>query len=194
MVSTGKYDFNFPMVTKFDDTEQEEKVKEEFVEFYYSKPKDEEDKVVEALDLIHAVETWLRMECTEEEIVNAYMKVFVKNALRGYYDIEKDDRDQTVREMVWNNDDDEDDEEYAGYYKHHGCLSTDEKQTMVGDVIKPYVDSYQLHAVMTMVKYIDRMGEKPGEEAERAAFKAADYAYRAITGEWINELEDGKCE
>lgn len=186
MISKGKYDFNFPMITKFDNIDQKKKVDEEFIEFCCSM--DKKEQAIEALDLIHAIETWLRMECTDEEIDRAYADVIVKNDARHYYDNVDFLYRNDVKEKVWTNDDE--DEEYAGYYKHHGCLSTDEKQAMVGDVIKPYVDSYQLHAVMTMVKYIDRMGEKPGEEAERAAFKAADYAYRAITGEWLNELED----
>lgn len=189
MVSTGRYDFNFPSVTKTNGTEgQEQKIREEFLEFYYFESDNKDDKIMEALDLIHAVETWLRMECTEEEVANAYQKVFVKNALRGYYDVEKAVRDKAIKELIWNNDDD-DDEEYAGYYKHHGNLSTSDKQSMIGEAIKPYVDSYQLHAIMTMVKYVDRMGEKPGEEAERAAYKAADYAYKAMTGQWLNEVE-----
>lgn len=184
MISTGRYDFNFPMITKNNHLDQVEKIKEEYMEFLYL-GNDREERIMEALDLIHAVETWLRMECTDDEIDSAYEDVIAKNDARHYYDV--------IKEKIWNNDDEDDDEEYAGYYKHHGCLSTDEKQSMIGDVLKPYVDSYQLHAVMTMVKYVDRMGEKPGEEAERAAYKAADYAYRAIAGEWLNELEDDKC-
>lgn len=44
---------------------------------------------MELLDIIHAVETALRMEYTEEEIEELKAKVIEKNANRGYYKVVK---------------------------------------------------------------------------------------------------------
>ena len=44
---------------------------------------------MELLDIIHAVETALRMEYTEEEVEELRAKVIEKNGNRGYYKVAK---------------------------------------------------------------------------------------------------------
>lgn len=66
--------------------EQGQKVIEEALEcFDEAKKGDRDAMLLECLDTIHACETMLRRNYTEEEVKGGIAKVFAKNWKRGYY-------------------------------------------------------------------------------------------------------------
>ena len=78
--------------------EQMEKIKTEWKEAksaeirYRCNGKERIEKTalgMELLDIIHATETALRMDYTEEEVEELRTKVIEKNATRGYYQVSK---------------------------------------------------------------------------------------------------------
>lgn len=66
--------------------EQGQKIIEEAVEcFEEAKKGDKDAMLIECLDVIHAAETMLRRNYTEEEVRGGISKVFGKNWKRGFY-------------------------------------------------------------------------------------------------------------
>lgn len=94
--------YRFPAMAKLDEikrSDQFEKIKEEFYEVkeaYYSlcmlgmfnqgKAKYQIEYGMELMDVIHATETALRIEFTDQEIDELQRLVIAKNDERGYYD------------------------------------------------------------------------------------------------------------
>jgi len=79
--------YNFPEIKKGDHDgvlNQIYKIKEEVFEFQNSKGYERD---LEALDILHAVETFLRwhFEGREDEVDELTKEVIDKNAVRGYY-------------------------------------------------------------------------------------------------------------
>ena len=68
-----------------------------------------------------------------------------------------------------------------------GAMETVDKQEMVEAFLELRLNAMRIHYLLTALKYFDRMGLK--DEAERDAYKCADYLCRAVTGEWL-EVED----
>ena len=68
-----------------------------------------------------------------------------------------------------------------------GVMETVDKQEMVEAFLELRLNAMRIHYLLTALKYFDRIGLK--DEAERDAYKCADYLCRAVTGEW---LEDGE--
>ena len=68
-----------------------------------------------------------------------------------------------------------------------GVMETVDIQEMVEAFLELRLNAMRIHYLLTALKYFDRMGLK--DEAERDAYKCADYLCRAVTGEW---LEDGE--
>ena len=64
-----------------------------------------------------------------------------------------------------------------------GAMETVDKQAAVAKHLGD-LDHMTVHFLLTAIKYVDRMGLK--DDAEKDAFKAADYLHRAVTGEWLN--------
>lgn len=59
-------------------------------------------------------------------------------------------------------------------------VETIEKMELMADLCSDYLNSVQVGCVYMATKYIDRMGEKDGEPAEKDAAKARDYLVRAM--------------
>lgn len=89
--------YRFPAMAKLDEfnsREQMQKIKSEFreatrAEINYRCCHDDverENYGTELMDIIHATETALRMEFSDEEIDELQRLVIAKNAERGYYD------------------------------------------------------------------------------------------------------------
>lgn len=69
------------------------------------------------------------------------------------------------------------------------AIETCEKQDMIADILQGSgMDAKRIHAAMTAIKYVDRLGEK--DAIEKDAYKAADYLHRFATGKWIGEVHD----
>lgn len=67
--------------------EQGKKIIEESVEcFEEAKKGDREAMLIECLDVIHAAETMLRRNYTEQEVMEGWAAVYRKNKMRGFYD------------------------------------------------------------------------------------------------------------
>lgn len=75
----------------------------------------------------------------------------------------------------------------TSYYKK-GCVCTGDKQKAIANELeKAGMSAWRIGHIMTFIKYIDRMGEKPGEPFEKDAYKAADYVFCAMNGKWMKE-------
>ena len=70
-----------------------------------------------------------------------------------------------------------------------GAMETVEKQEMVEGYLELRLNAMRIHYLLTALKYFDRMGLK--DNAEKDAYKCADYMCRAVTGEW---LEGGEVD
>lgn len=69
-----------------------------------------------------------------------------------------------------------------------GAMETVDKQEMVEEFLERRLNAMRIHYLLTALKYFDRMGLK--DNAEKDAYKCADYLCRAVTGEWL-EVDDG---
>ena len=68
-----------------------------------------------------------------------------------------------------------------------GAMETVEKQEMVETFLERRLNAMRIHYLLTALKYFDRMGLK--DNAEKDAYKCADYLCRAVTGEWLDDEE-----
>lgn len=75
-----------------------------------------------------------------------------------------------------------------------GALETVEKQEMVEAALERSINPMRIHYLLTALKYFDRMGLKAGAEANKDAYKCADYLCRAVTGEWLSDAEGGPSD
>lgn len=64
-----------------------------------------------------------------------------------------------------------------------GAMETVEKQEMVEGYLELRLNAMRIHYLLTALKYFDRMGLK--DNAEKDAYKCADYLCRAVTGDWL---------
>lgn len=71
-----------------------------------------------------------------------------------------------------------------------GAMETVEKQEMVEYDLRGAVEPIQIHYLLTALKYFDRMGLKAGAEADKDAYKCADYLCRAVTGNWLSDAKE----
>lgn len=81
--------YRFPAIanmSKFDTLEQLQHIERELREAYAANyDKERQSYGMELLDIIHATETALRMEFSEQEVEELRAKVIEKNARRSYY-------------------------------------------------------------------------------------------------------------
>ena len=80
----------------WDLTNQFEKIEEELEEAKnaYFRNDGNEHAILEMMDVLHAVETWFRIEGLSPEELKAYsIIVHEKNAKRGYYDVPVENKD-----------------------------------------------------------------------------------------------------
>lgn len=82
--------YRFPAMAKLKEWEafdQIECIREEIDEAITAKQEHERQAYgIELLDVIHATETALRMEFSEQEVKELQRRVIEKNKMRGYYD------------------------------------------------------------------------------------------------------------
>jgi hypothetical protein len=78
--------------------------------------------------------------------------------------------------------------DYASHYKSNS-ISTREKNSMVAVHLDDYVPNDVWEDLGNALKYFDRMGLK--DDASKDAYKCADYLHRALTGKFLNEVQDG---
>lgn len=79
--------WNFPVIRTTRTVEQQfEKIKDECSE--YEESFDEQDLDEEAIDILHSVETFLRLRFKgrENELENLIQRTILKNTKRGYYE------------------------------------------------------------------------------------------------------------
>ena len=74
---------------------------------------------------------------------------------------------------------------YASHYKDG--IQTREKKSMVAKHLDDILTNDAWDDISNAMKYFDRMGLK--DDAEKDAYKCADYLHRAITGKFLNEVK-----
>ena len=85
--------YRFPAMAnigQFDTLEQLKHIERELREAYEANYYDERQAYgMELLDIIHATETALRMEFSQNEVEELRARVIEKNSSRGYYEVTK---------------------------------------------------------------------------------------------------------